>query len=278
MWQAALDPGMWLRADAQFKAGSGEEDGEAGRWHKNKPLPETWPLKVLGVTVLGRLTSFRHLGLFPEQLPHWQWMLERLARGARRDAPRPQSLRLHGGRLADRGPGRGRGDARRRLQAGDRLGQAEPGRLQAGRGADPLDPRRRAQVRGPRGAARQELPRHPRRSPQVRARARGRGVGRVPAPGPAAARLRSPAGAGAGVAGADELCHPRLGAGDRRPRARMPRRASGHDRERRAGRGGGGRRAAAADLATSRDGPRAMPPPDPQRAACAPSPACRTSA
>ena len=74
-----------------FKAGSGEEDGEAGRWHKNKPLPETWPLKVLGVTVLGRLTSFRHLGLFPEQLPHWQWMLERLAE-VRGETPRVLNL------------------------------------------------------------------------------------------------------------------------------------------------------------------------------------------
>ena len=39
MWQPALEPGAWLRADAPFKAGSGEEDGEGGRWHKNKPLP-----------------------------------------------------------------------------------------------------------------------------------------------------------------------------------------------------------------------------------------------
>jgi 23S rRNA (cytosine1962-C5)-methyltransferase len=33
----------------------------------------------MGVTALCRLMSFRHLGLFPEQVPHWQWMLERLA-------------------------------------------------------------------------------------------------------------------------------------------------------------------------------------------------------
>jgi 23S rRNA (cytosine1962-C5)-methyltransferase len=31
---------------------------------------------VLGVTTLCRLTGFRHLGIFPEQLPHWQWMLQ----------------------------------------------------------------------------------------------------------------------------------------------------------------------------------------------------------
>jgi 23S rRNA (cytosine1962-C5)-methyltransferase len=91
MWQPALEPGVWLRADAQFKAGGGEEDGEGGRWHKNKPLPETWALRVLGVTVLGRLTSFRHLGLFPEQLPHWQWMLERLGE-VRDEAPRVLNL------------------------------------------------------------------------------------------------------------------------------------------------------------------------------------------
>jgi 23S rRNA (cytosine1962-C5)-methyltransferase len=91
MWRPVLEPGVWLRADAAFKSSSGEEDGEGGRWHKNKPLPETWPLHVLGVTVLGRLTSFRHLGIFPEQLPHWQWMLDRVGE-VRSEAPRVLNL------------------------------------------------------------------------------------------------------------------------------------------------------------------------------------------
>jgi 23S rRNA (cytosine1962-C5)-methyltransferase len=54
-------------------------------------MPETWPLHALGATVLCRLTSFRHLGAFPEQLPHWEWMRARLAsqRGA---APRVLNL------------------------------------------------------------------------------------------------------------------------------------------------------------------------------------------
>jgi 23S rRNA (cytosine1962-C5)-methyltransferase len=91
MWQPMLEPRVWLRADAQFKAGGGEEDGDGGRWSKNKPLPETWALRVLDVTMLGRLTSFRHLGLFPEQLPLWQWMLERL-RDVRAETPRVLNL------------------------------------------------------------------------------------------------------------------------------------------------------------------------------------------
>ncbi len=83
LWRPLLEPGTWLRADASFKSSSEEEDGEGGRWRRNKPVPEAWGLEVLGITVLCRLTSFRHLGLFPEQLPHWQWMLNWLREGRR---------------------------------------------------------------------------------------------------------------------------------------------------------------------------------------------------
>lgn len=78
MWRPVLEPGAWLRADAVFKGEKGEEDGDGGRWRPNKPMPDTWPVHLLDVTMLCRLTSFRHLGIFPEQTPHWQWMLERV--------------------------------------------------------------------------------------------------------------------------------------------------------------------------------------------------------
>ncbi|MBV1692878.1 MAG: class I SAM-dependent methyltransferase [Hyphomicrobiales bacterium] len=77
LWSQQLEPGAWLRSDAAFKPS--DEEGEAGRWQHAKPLPPSWPIKVLGITMQCRLMSFRHLGLFPEQLPHWQWMLERIA-------------------------------------------------------------------------------------------------------------------------------------------------------------------------------------------------------
>jgi len=78
LWRPVLEPGAWLRADATFKASNAEEDGDGGRWRKNTAVPETWPIRVLDITMLCRLTSFRHLGIFPEQLPHWEWMTERL--------------------------------------------------------------------------------------------------------------------------------------------------------------------------------------------------------
>jgi 23S rRNA (cytosine1962-C5)-methyltransferase len=85
LWRPALEPGAWLRADATFKASSAEEDGDGGRWRKNTAMPETWPVRVLDITMLCRLTSFRHLGVFPEQLPHWEWMVAWL--GAVRERP-----------------------------------------------------------------------------------------------------------------------------------------------------------------------------------------------
>src|SRR5262245_2256887 len=79
MWQPALAPPLWRQTDAVFKGSNREEDeAEAGRWRIQRELPQSWPIQVLGITALCRLTNFRHLGIFPEQLPLWQWMLQQL--------------------------------------------------------------------------------------------------------------------------------------------------------------------------------------------------------
>ena len=193
MWRPALEPGVWLRADAAFKGGSEDEDGEVGRWRKNAPMPETWPLQALGATVLCRLTSFRHLGAFPEQLPHWEWMREWLEN--RRSANlRVLNLFAYTGAAsliaAAAGAEVTHVDASKRAIAWAKQNQAVS---KLDEDADPLDPGGCPQVRGARGAARQDLPRDPGRPAEVRTRAGGRGVGRVPAPGSAVARLRGPA-------------------------------------------------------------------------------------
>ncbi len=77
MWQPRLPAEAWSAAQAVF---SGGEDEDKGRWRIDRPVPDSWPVAVGGVTMLCRLSAFRHLGLFPEQLPHWQWMLDGLGR------------------------------------------------------------------------------------------------------------------------------------------------------------------------------------------------------
>jgi 23S rRNA (cytosine1962-C5)-methyltransferase len=96
MWKQMLVPGTWLRADATFKIGGGkggddEGDGEVGRWRIAKPLPAVWPVEVMGATLQCRLMSFRHLGLFPEQVPHWSWMVDHL-KTVRGEQPRVLNL------------------------------------------------------------------------------------------------------------------------------------------------------------------------------------------
>ena len=68
-----------------------DDDGEGGRWRWSNPLPETWPLQVMDVTMLCRLMSFRHLGIFPEQVPHWQWMVDHL-KSVKAERPRVLNL------------------------------------------------------------------------------------------------------------------------------------------------------------------------------------------
>jgi 23S rRNA (cytosine1962-C5)-methyltransferase len=78
----------WEAADAVF-TGNDEDDGP-GRWRLNRDLPETWPMAFGDVRFLGRFMSFRHVGVFPEQAAHWQWMAGRVA--ARKAAGRPMRI------------------------------------------------------------------------------------------------------------------------------------------------------------------------------------------
>ena len=82
IWQKALALRDWERVDAVF-TGDTDEEG-MGRWRFPKtPLGETWPMRHDGLDYLGRFTSFRHVGVFPEQASHWDHMAG-LIKAARR--------------------------------------------------------------------------------------------------------------------------------------------------------------------------------------------------
>lgn len=82
IWRPALPEAEWQKADAIF-TGDTDEEG-IGRWRfPHEPLGETWPMRFDGIGYLGRFTSFRHVGVFPEQASHWIHM-EGLIRAAGR--------------------------------------------------------------------------------------------------------------------------------------------------------------------------------------------------
>lgn len=73
IWQPARPAAEWEAADAVF-TGDTDEEG-MGRWRfPREPLGETWPMRHDGIGYLGRFTSFRHVGVFPEQASHWSHM------------------------------------------------------------------------------------------------------------------------------------------------------------------------------------------------------------
>ena len=88
MWSRGKPDRVWQSANAVF---SGDDEEDKGRWRIDKPVPEHWPVPVGDVTMQCRLASFRHMGLFPEQMPHWEWMLQRLAQH-RGEPPRVLNL------------------------------------------------------------------------------------------------------------------------------------------------------------------------------------------
>ncbi len=73
LWRQALPGEAWAAADAIF------EREELNSWlHPRRSLPREWEITLEGITFRIAPTDFGHVGLFPEQLPMWRWIEERI--------------------------------------------------------------------------------------------------------------------------------------------------------------------------------------------------------
>nr|WP_255599524.1 class I SAM-dependent methyltransferase [Afifella sp. IM 167] len=82
MWAPSLPESAWAKADAVF-TGDVEEEG-AGRWKQRQEEPD-WTCRHGALRYRCRLTSFRHVGVFPEQEAQWRFVSDKLgsAHGAK---------------------------------------------------------------------------------------------------------------------------------------------------------------------------------------------------
>lgn len=95
IWQPALDPKYWKSADAVF-TGDTDEEG-LGRWQfPGEQLGETWPMAWDGIPFHGRFTSFRHVGVFPEQSTHWHFLSDKVKEAVKKRSTPPKVLNLFG--------------------------------------------------------------------------------------------------------------------------------------------------------------------------------------
>jgi len=71
IWQPAIQQESWQAAHAIFQP-TREESG--GHWQYNKPVKTSWMMQYKGLKFRAQTTAGRHLGVFPEQAPHWDWI------------------------------------------------------------------------------------------------------------------------------------------------------------------------------------------------------------
>ena len=90
LWTPARPEADWTAAAARFAGG---EDAGA-RWQGGESLPPGWEMTYGAIRFEARLTGFRHLGVFPEQAVHWDWLAPLAAPG--RDGRPPEILNLFG--------------------------------------------------------------------------------------------------------------------------------------------------------------------------------------
>jgi 23S rRNA (cytosine1962-C5)-methyltransferase len=80
IWRPALPKERWQAAHGIFET-TGEESG--GRWKLNKPVHSPWQLSYKGLKFHAHTAASRHMGVFPEQANHWDWIGQLIARTGR---------------------------------------------------------------------------------------------------------------------------------------------------------------------------------------------------
>jgi len=81
IWNRSLSEPEWDKmSSAAFKLE--KNDSEKGRWILKKGMPEQWRInyayKQMDFNVRLGLTSFRHIGVFPEQAPNWDYIYDKV--------------------------------------------------------------------------------------------------------------------------------------------------------------------------------------------------------
>ena len=76
-WSPTLDRSVWQGAHATLKP-----SGRKGRlrWQFHRPVAQDWTMQYKGLQFRVQATSSRHVGVFPENAAHWDWIEAQVAR------------------------------------------------------------------------------------------------------------------------------------------------------------------------------------------------------
>ena len=79
-WVPALPTERWEMADGEF---SRIRSGQPGEWKFRKAIPAKWPMQRKNLKFWVQPAPSGHVGVFPDQACHWDWIEEVTKRAAR---------------------------------------------------------------------------------------------------------------------------------------------------------------------------------------------------
>lgn len=80
IWKPSMGEKKWGEADAIFQP-TGEESG--GYWKFNHPIVDQWIMQYKALRFQVQASPSRHMGVFPEQAVHWDWIKEKILQSRR---------------------------------------------------------------------------------------------------------------------------------------------------------------------------------------------------
>ena len=79
LWRKSLGNGEWAKSAGHFKRTS-----SSATWKLNPDVPKKWQIELGGFKFWIKPSSFKHTGLFPEQLSNWNWIKETITKSGKK--------------------------------------------------------------------------------------------------------------------------------------------------------------------------------------------------
>lgn len=80
IWSPALPQSEWRAAHATFRTTGGES---GGKWEFHKKVKPSWIMNYKDLRFRAHTSGSRHVGVFPEQACHWDWISEQIIKSGR---------------------------------------------------------------------------------------------------------------------------------------------------------------------------------------------------
>ena len=81
IWHKSMSEQEWRNmAHASFMRTAASKNDERGEWHNKPQMPDRWQIeysyKQMKLRMRLGLTSFKHVGIFPEQAANWNFIYD----------------------------------------------------------------------------------------------------------------------------------------------------------------------------------------------------------